>query len=214
LTNSAQLNLVEPQQVDWNNVSGASTYTPPPQVVGGDGKPVTFTGVIKNIEERANQFAVDEEGRAYLNFLIDPIELVDAGRYNGYTLRFTEASTKPFKNGKSNRLALFVAASGSTGKPQTNDQYRQVVKALTGKRVRFTGEWEARSKDTGEKVKGYSNFPDDPDRPGEKKAILKKGDTYTVSDFKGNILETKTVQAEVIFANLVVRNFIDPTRSR
>ena len=212
MNDTAQLNLREPEQVDWNNVSGASTYVPPPQVIGPDGKRVIFTGLVKGIEERVNPYAVDEDGRAFINFQIDPIELVDAGRYTGLTIRFAEASAKPFLKGKSNRLALFVASAGSQGKPQTNEQYRQVVKQLVGKRTRFTGDWEAYSKETGEKVKGYLSFPDDPDRPGEKKAILKKGDVITLRDYQGNVTGEHIVQAEVLFANLKVKNFIDPTR--
>ena len=51
--------------------------------------------------------------------------------------------------------------------------------------------------------------PDDPDRPGQKKAILKQGDTY--KDKEGLV---HTVQSEVLFANARVRYFVDPSRSR
>jgi len=75
--------------------------------------------------------------------------------------------------------------------------------------VPLTLDWTARNKDTGESIRGYQNFPDDPDHPGQKKAILHAGDTYRDRDGA-----TQTVKADVLFANAVVRYFIDPTRAK
>lgn len=217
MSDSAQLALREPAQCDWLNYNaGGSTYSAPPQAQV-NGQNVIFYGVTTTAEERINQYAVDAEGNPYLNFLLDNVKLVN-GPADGYLIRFTEASTKPFeKNGKivvgnPNKLANYLRACGTQAKPQTNDQYRAAVKACLGKRFPFVADWEARNSDTGEKVKGFLSFPDDPERPGQKKAILKAGDVYTVRDFKGNITETKTVTSEVLFANLKLRFFVDPTR--
>jgi hypothetical protein len=114
--------------------------------------------------------------------------------------------------GNPNKLANFLRACGTQAKPQTNDQYRASIKAVLGKRFGFTVDWQAYNKDTGEKIKGFLSFPEDPERPGERKAILKQGDQYTLRDYKGNLLEVKTVQSEVLFANAVLRFFQDPTR--
>jgi hypothetical protein len=81
-----------------------------------------------------------------------------------------------------------------------------------GKTFSFTVQWEAYNKDTGERVRGMINFPDDPDRPGQKKSILKKGDIYTVRDKAGNIIETKQVESDVLFANARLRYFQDPSK--
>lgn len=209
----AQTNLKEPVQVDWDAL-GKSGYTPPPPALGPDGKSITYYGVV----ETATPTDSDED---YLNFLLDPIKIVRSGQgADGVTLRFTRASTKPFmKNGQAlrgnpNKLANFLRAVGVQARPQTNADYTAAVKAAVGKPFGFTLDWEAYNKDTGEKVKGFSNFPDDPERPGLKKSILKAGDVVTERDAAGNVTGTREIKSEVLFANPRLRYFQDAPKAR
>lgn len=205
----AQQNLKEPEQVDWNNYNSGSTYQPPPPALGADGKAITYYGVAEV------QAADPDDG--YLNFLLEPIKIVKSGSADGQLIRFTRASTKPFQKngtpikGNPNKLANFLRSCGLQAKPQTNSEYVASVKATAGKTFPFTIDWEAYNKDTGERVKGFLNFPEDPDRPGQRKSILKAGDVVTERDSKGNITGTKTVQSEVLFANARLRYFQDAT---
>ena len=210
-TDIAQQALREPLQTDWNAYGNQSKYQRPP-VPTKEGKAVVYYGVAEKVEEKVNQYEVDSEGNPFLNFELDPIKMTD-----GYIIRFARASTRPFMRngepiaGNPNQLAKYLKAAGVSAKPQTNDEYRRAVAATKGKRVGFTIDWEARNRDTGETVRGYDSFPDDPDNPGQKKAILKAGDVVTVRDRFGNITETRTITSEVLFANAKVRNFVAAT---
>lgn len=204
----AQQNLKEPEQVDWDNYNSGSKYQAPPPALGADGKPITYYGkVVEAAESQA-----DNE---YLNFQID-LKIVNSGSADGIKIR-TWASAKPFeKNGEPvkgnpNKLANYLRSCGLQAKPQTNAEYRASVKSVASKVFPFTIDWEAKNGETGEKVKGFLNFPEDPDRPGQRKSILRKGDIYTERDFKGNITGTGTVQSEVLFANARLRYFQDAT---
>lgn len=198
----------QPEQVDWTNFNPASKFVAPPVPIGPDGQPVVFTGTVpKEVKE-------EEDKEGYLQFVLDPIITTQ-----GYEIRFTRAGVKLFeRNGKkqnANKIGTMIKSAGMPAKPQTNDEYKAAVKAAAGRKIHFTADWNAYNKDTGESVDGYLSFPEDPERPGQRKAVLKAGDVYTVRDRKtGAVLETKTVKADVLFANLRLRNFIDPTRGR
>ena len=203
---TAGLGLKEPQQIDWDNYNPGSKYQAPPVPLGPDGKNLVFTGQLPS----AIAQETDKEG--YRQYVLDPIKLVKNGSgIDGYTIRFTRASIKPFeKEGKvqnASPVGNILRSAGITAKPQKTFEYDAAVNAAKGRVVSFTLDWEARNKDTGETVRGYSNFPDDPERPGQKKAILKQGDVYKTREG-----ETKIVQSEVLFANARVRYFVDPSR--
>jgi hypothetical protein len=219
----AQVKLAEPAQVDWDNYGKGSSYIAPPPAVDVSGKLIPYYAIVEKATEKPSEYAQDENGEFLLNFSLDPFKITE-GDAKGYALKFVEVSVKPFTKlkdgvrvpikGNPNSLANYLRACGLTAKPQTNDQYRAAVKASLNKRFAFVGDWEARNKDTGEIIKGYVNFPDDPDRPGQKKAILKQGDFYQVRDANGSVTDTRRVEAEVMFANFKFKFFQDPTRSR
>ncbi len=206
----AQVNLKEPEQVDWDALASGSSYVAPPPALDANGNPIVYFGVTEPKETDPDE--------GYLNYLFDPIKLTRSGGYDGYTLRFTRASTRPFqKNGEPikgnpNKLANFLRATGLAVKPQTNADYRAAVQATKGRPFPFTVDWEAYNKDTGEKIKGYLSFPLDPERPGQRKSILKQGDTYQEVDRKGNVLGVKRVESEILFANARLLFFRDPSR--
>jgi hypothetical protein len=214
-TDISQQSLKEPAQVDWETAFKSSKYEVPPPALGPDGKPITYYGVSSDIKET-------DADQGYLNFVID-LALTRAGSFDGRRVR-TWASTRPFQKraedgtlvpvkGNPNALAKFLRAAGLQAKPQTNSEYRATVRAVNGKAIGFTIDWEARNKDTGETVRGYNAFPDDPERPGQKKAILKAGDIYNELDSKGNIIGQKQVQSEILFANARLKYFQDATKT-
>lgn len=209
----AQTGLREPEQLDWDTLGKGSNYIAPPPALDASGKPIVYYGVATGVADGATK-------DGYLQVLLDPIKIVKSGPADGYTLRFTRVSTQPFlKNGapmkgNPNSLANYLRACQVAAKPQTNSDYLAAVKAAGGKTFPFTIKWEAYNKETGEQVKGFENFPEDPERPGQRKSILKVGDVYTVRDAKGNIVGTETVCSEVLFANARLRFFQDPTRGQ
>jgi hypothetical protein len=213
MSDIAQVNLKEPAQVDWDSLGG-SKWAPPPPAVGLDGKALVYYGVTTPVEDKP-----DEDN---LNFLLDPIKIVKSGSADGYQIRFVRASTKVLtdfktkepKKGNPNKLAQYLRAAGIQQKPQTNADYRACVKATTNKPFAFTIDWEAYNKDTQESVKGYLNFPLDPERPGQRKAILKAGDIINLTDPKTGLPtgETYTVKSDVLFANARLRYFRDPSK--
>ena len=203
---TAGLGLKEPSQIDWDNYNPGSKYQAPPAAKGGDGKNIIYTGQLPTA------IVQEQDDQGYRRYLLDPIKLVKNGNgVDGYTLRFTRASVKPFERaGKvqnASSVGNVLRSAGVAAKPQKTAEYDAAMNAVKGRVVTFTIDWEARNKDTGEQVRGFDNFPDDLDRPGQKKAVLKAGDTYKTSEG-----ETKVVQSEVLFANARVRYFVDPSR--
>lgn len=211
----AQTNLKEPEKTDWDNYnSGGSKWAPPPPPVGSDGKPIVYYGVV----ESATETEADE---GYLNYLLDPIKIIRSGAADGQIIRFTRASVKPFMKrdkdgvlqpmkGNPTKIGNFLRSVGLKVTPQTNADYRMAIRTAVGKAFPFVGDWEAYNKDTQETVRGYAAFPDDPERPGQKKAILRAGDVINELDSKGNIIGTRRVQSDVLFANFRLRYFRDP----
>lgn len=210
----SQQSLKAPEQVDWEGLGKTSNYQPPPPVLGGDQKPIVYEGKLVGIK-------LADPDQGFLQYQLD-FKLLRSGPYDGQTIR-TWVSTRPFmrKNkqtgelepikGNPNSLAKMLKAGGLQARPQTNEQYDASVKQAQNKDFRFTIDWKARNKDTQEVVQGYQAFPEDPLRPGSRKSILRKGDTYAVYDREGNLVETKQVQSEILFANAQIRYFQDPT---
>ena len=187
-------NMKEPDQVDWDKVGG-SKYTAPHKAKEGD-KFITYFGQLPSTIEE------DTDDDGYRTYLLDPIKLVKNGNgVDGYTLRFSRVGLKPWKNGN-NGTAQMIKAAGVTSKPQKTSEYDAAVKLVRGKVAPFTIDWSARNKGTGETVRGYDNFPDDPTRPGQKKSVLEAGDTYR--DENG---AEQVVKSEVLFANAQLRFF-------
>jgi hypothetical protein len=198
----AQQNLKEPERVDWDNAFKGSSYTPPPPALGPDGKPIVYQAKVAEIKETEGK-GLDT---GYLNYQID-LNLVGNGvegqRVRAWVSTRTFSKKQPdgsFVNvkGNPNSLAKFLNAAGLQAKPTSNSEYRAAVKLVNGKSIPITIDWEARAKDGSETVKGYEKFPEDEQRPGTKKAILKAGD----------ILADETrVQSDVLFANARVKYF-------
>lgn len=219
MTDIAQTGLKEPEIVDWDKAFSGSSYVPPPPALGVDGKYIVYQGVVVTAAET-------EPDEGYLNYILSPIKLVNSATHNGYEILFTRASTRPYqvtdkntglkvnKKGNPNKLAEFLRACGLTAKPQHNSEYAAALKLAVGKTFPFVLDWTAYNKDNDEKVNGFLSFPEDPERPGQRKTILKAGDFYTVRDNKGNVLETKQVVSDVLFANARLKYFRDPSKGQ
>jgi hypothetical protein len=211
MSDTAGLSYKEPDKMDWDNYNPGSRYMAPPQAleVGADGKTkqkVYFGQLPSTIVQEVNQTT---ELRQYL---LDPIKLVRSGESDGYEIRFTRASLKKFTNKKGEPIEASMVGNllksvGITAKPQRTVEYDAAMKLAAGKVAAFTIDWTAKNKDTGELIEGYENFPDDPARPGQKKAVLKEGDVYRTKEG----IEAK-VTSPVLFANARVRFFVDPNR--
>jgi hypothetical protein len=218
MSDIAQLNLREPDKVDWDNYGGKK-YTPPPPAVGPDGQYIEYVGVVGEAKVDTERPDKDKEGQPLLTYLLDPIKIKSNG-YEGQEIRFTRASVRPFEKngapikGNPNKLANYLRSTGVQAKPQTNSDYQAAVRAASGKSFTFTLDWEAYNSETGESIKGFLNFPEDPDRPGQRKSILKKGDLVTIRDRQGNVTEIKTVESEVLFANARLKFFKDAAPRR
>lgn len=209
---TTQTDLKSAPKTDWDNYNPGSTYQAPPVPVETDGTTLRkFFGTlpIPTVDDTNT-----DEG--FLQFLLDPIVLAKNGAgIDGYTIRFSRASVKHFTNRKTGKeinasgAGNVLRSVGIQARPQTNDEFKAAMKLVGGKIGTFTLDWFARDKDSGEVVRGYQNFPNDPDRPGSKKAILRAGDTYTDRDGA-----TQVVKSEVLFANAVVRYWVDPSRGK
>jgi hypothetical protein len=208
----AGLTLREPDQIDWDNYNPGGKFVAPPPAVGADGKPIVYYGQLPSTLG-PDAFAVTKDG--YRQYVLDPITLVKGGAFDGYRFRFTRVSTKPFIDGKTqkpknaNGAGNLLRSVGLTAKPQKNAEYDAAIKLTAGKVAAFTIDWRAKNKDTGEEVRGYENFPDDPTRPGQKKAILRAADGDTYRDASGAQVP---VTSEVLFANAEVRWFQTPKK--
>lgn len=221
MTEVAGMNLREPEQLDWENYqSGGGKYQRPPAVLDAQGNPIVYFGQTPSNFNYEGFLGVTNEqdgGPGYRTFLIDPIRIVNSGEgADGYELRFTRVSTKKFVNRKTGQptdassVGNYLRACGVLAKPQKNAEYEAAVRSTANRKIPLTIDWFAKSKDTGEVLRGYNAFPDDPERPGQRLAILKQGEMYHVLDEKyqrtGQMLP---VQSEVLFANAQVRYFRD-----
>ena len=200
--------LREPEQMDWDNYNPGSKYRRPPIPIDSEGKNRTFYATIPS------EIGMGATKEGYRNYEFNSLVITKSGPdADGYNVRAWTSVKKFQKNGKPIEVSAagnFLRAAGVLAKPQRNAEYDAAIKMTAGRVVPLTLDWSARNHQTGEEVRGYRNFPDDPDNPGTKKAILNQGDTYTVTDRQGNITETKTVQSEVLFANGTVRFFLSP----
>jgi hypothetical protein len=211
MSDTSGLELREPDRMDWDNYNPGSRYSAPPQAgtFNEQGKfiPTTYFGQLPT-----NIIPEVQASTGLRQYLIDPVKLVRSGANDGYEIRFTRAGVKKWmdKNGKpinASMVGNLLKSVGVTAKPQATKEYDAAMKLAAGKVAAFTIDWEARNKDTGEKVEGYVNFPDDPARPGQKKSVLKEGDVYRTKEG----VEAK-VTSPVLFANARIRFFVDPNR--
>lgn len=192
-------NLREPDKMDWENHNPQSAWAPPPPAKDASGQAIVYTAKLAKDIGKAEKLGVTDEG--YRNFEFGPLELQVPGGKTQVIRFFTQSVRKFKKKGTDEELNVsgvskILRNAGFAGKPQTNAEYEAAVRSVAGRNIKVSIDWRAKDKDTGEEIVGYDNFPDDPARPGQKKAILKKGDLLP---------DGSVVKAEVLFANARVR---------
>lgn len=145
----AQLNLVEPDQIDFDKYEdgGGKSYGPP-----AEGRYFAKVPLIPVSDDPA-VFQSTREG--YLKIKVDPLAVVGTE----YNVRFTTLSAKKYSNREGNQILDFIHACGLDLRPKTNEEYKQAVRLCSGKTAQFGLIWEAYNKDTEETTKGAKNFP-------------------------------------------------------
>ncbi len=204
MTDTIKLN--EPEQTNWD-ASVGSKYQAPPPAKDVTGKYITYFAQLPQTVGGPDTFDVTTDN--YRRYQLGPLTLVKSGPYDGHTIRFYSTTLRPMidkKTGKPkdiNSTTLLLKAAAINARPQKTAEYDAAIKLAKGRIIPVTLEWSAKNRDTGEEVDGFDLFPMDPDRPGQRKAILRQGD----------ILSNGTsVRSEVLFANARVRFVQDPTR--
>lgn len=212
MTDIAGTSLKEPVKLNWDELGKGSTFQAPPPAIGPDGKAITYLVQLPNTVGDPSQIDVTDDG--YRRYSMGPLRIVKSGNgADGYEIKFYSTTLRPFTDKKTgeplegrkagNLTASILKAAGINQTPQTTAQYDTAVKMLRGKTVPVTIEWTAKNRDTGETVDGFTSFPFDPDRPGQRKAILKAGD---------RLANDLPVTSEVLFANARVKFIQNPNR--
>lgn len=142
----AGLNLVEPDLTseDWDNYDpGVMTVPPPGQYTGR--APETF------------KFTASQAG--YLMAEIDPITIIDAGKYEGYKIRFERASVKKYGNSPACRMGDYLRACGIATFPKGNEGWAEAVQLTAGTPLSIILDWQAYCKECATEVKSARDFP-------------------------------------------------------
>jgi len=147
-TDISQLNLQEPDQIDWAGYQLQST---------GGGKAIPPAGTYQGAAPSTFDYQ-DKDGK--LVVLMDPITIL--GPTNaGYALRFTRVSTKKYSNRNASPAGDYLKAQGVPSQPRTNQDYVDAVESTAGRPFQFDLDWEAWDKETQETLaKGMDAFPD------------------------------------------------------
>ena len=204
MSDTAQLNLTEPTQTNWDAKVEGSKYSAPPPAKDAAGKYITYFAQLPQSIGNPDTFEVTADN--YRRFQLGPLTLVKSGSHDGYVIKYYSTTLRPMvdrKTGKPrdiNSTALMLKAANVAARPQKTADYENTIKLARGKIIPITIEWMAKNRDTGEEVDGFDLFPLDPDRPGQRKAILKAGDVLT---------NMNVVTSEILFANGRVRFISD-----
>lgn len=199
MSTNATTQLREPDQIDWEKHNSQSTYVPPPPAKDASGNYIIYQAKLPaNMREKTRYGVTDEGLRSYE---LGPLTLT-LPNGKATEIRFYTVNVRQFKNRKTGEpinmssASKVLKAAGVAQKPNSNKDYDLAFASIGGRNIPITIEWKARNKDTGEVIDGYDNFPDDPERPGQKLAVVKAGTTLP---------DGTVTQAEVLFANAKVR---------
>jgi len=208
MADTNQMNLREPDQMDWDAHDKGNTYQPPPPALDADGNPIIYQAQLPTDMGASTRLGVNRNG--FRQFACGPVRFVKNGPgVDGYEIRFFDVSVEKYKSKSTGEPIELSGASkllrgaGIKAKPQKNAEWEQAIKLTSGKTIPVVIDWYAKDRETGQVIRGYENFPLDPDRPGRRKAILKAGDVLPNGE---------KVTSEVMFANAVVRYVVDPNR--
>jgi len=114
---------------------------------------------------------VDDDG--YLGVVMD-IEIQDCPEGCYSSIRYVRASFKPKRSGNSSRLTDYLKACRVAPLATDNvDEAMEAVRSTAGCLFEAEVSWRCWDKDTQEVLaNNYAEFPDNPDKPGEKLAYV------------------------------------------
>ena len=143
---SSLSNLQAGDPLDWEGYVDAKEASPLPKkgqyIVRSSEKPV---------------FGATQQG--FLSAQVDPIIMGPTNE--GYVVRFTRVSAKPFKRGAVtvSQAGDYLRAAGSNARPRSAQEQADAIEAAAGATLKIDGDWEAFDKETGFRVKGMDKFP-------------------------------------------------------
>lgn len=134
----------------------------------------------------AEAFGASKAG--YLTIKVDPV--IVGGEYDGYVLKNTSLSTKPWEDrqtGKAtSQFARFLSACGVEGKVGGSPQEQADAAERTASTlIQIDVDWEARNRDANFEVKGMKNFPKNPDGTHSRSVVVLDSDGTPQRDGNG-----------------------------
>lgn len=153
------LNLKNPSETNWDDYPPGGGERKPPHPAG------TYTFVAPELKDI--KFDTQDGNLRFVN----KAQIQDAleGKAD---LVFDYVTNKPYARGKrqgASRMGDFLLAVGSDARPQSHQEYADAVEEAAGAVFEAVLDWDAYDPDLGKEVaNGEGDFPDDPNRPGEK----------------------------------------------
>ena len=150
-----QTNLKPFDAIDFENYKdgggSGKSFAPPPE-----GRYTGRVPIIKDdgtdVFSDTNDFGRTQEG--YLKLRLDPITVIDA---KDYQIRFTNLSSKKFKNREGSQVLDLLRSCGIAARPQSEAELRSALKMASNRTFQFQLVWEAYNKDAQESYSGMDS---------------------------------------------------------
>lgn len=142
-----------------------------------------------------------------LSITIDPT--IVAPTNEGFNIRFTKVSAKPFKRGAgtASQAGDFLRAVGLRGKYTTNEAIADAVSQTANRLFEADLDWRAYNKNTGFSVEGMSRFPSDGN--GGHLSWFPDPSEFEVDEAGAEVLDAQGNKvAKRLRANLVVSRYV------
>ena len=179
-----QLNLAEPDQIEWDD------YEP-----GGEGTPPIPDG--KYVLQAPVSFAFDATAERRLRVTLDPVVVVGP-THTGSKIRWIRLSTKRYANRNGSPVGDYLRACGVMASPITNEQYVTCIEATTGRVFQGTTQQHV-----------YCNHKDTPHAAAAPYAIDGQVSIPKNGDGTSKLSFPCPVCQKTVFVNSQVRRFID-----
>lgn len=180
MTTALDVKIPDPAMFDDYDVGG---WTPPPQAkqLGPTGKPEYIQYRLTAPDASKFEFKADRNG--YWMAVVDGFEVLGAN----YTLRKEYLSAAPFpKKDKAGNVVgtrnastvgNYFRAHGLTARPASAQEYESYAIATANREFGATLDWSAYDSERGVEVATkWEQFPDDPEKPGQKLPYIEAGE--------------------------------------
>jgi hypothetical protein len=139
-----QLNLAEPDQLDWDKYQDSQAIPPPP--------PEGIYNVQAPAEILLDRW--EKDGKSYLRIANETKALVitDEGPAKGYRLFYPFISTRKYAKRMGNQFADYLRAFGILAQPASNQEYAQLAQATANRFGKVQVKWEGYCKPCAETV--------------------------------------------------------------